>query len=308
MSIALGIGTSVHRAVQAAYEQNIKNLKKETKIRYKMWSGIKKAAPHFATAAKAINTLGKGFKQVTSFGFDMLGIILQLANSMGILQPILQMVQGIFSIMGGAAFETLGPVLEDLAEFLFSDEMVTFWQELGTQIGEFFKWMLGFIVELLGNPKIRELIKNLLDAIISIVTHLMKIFGGFFELVASWDIHSLGIALYALAIIMAFMKGVAAIPGPAGFILGAALAGIVAIALAPLAALQTGGYIPATGGGTIIRAGEGGEGEWVVPDSKVDSFRGSQEVLWATEDNGKKLDRLIGAMETANRINRMKGL
>lgn len=33
--------------------------------------------------------------------------------------------------------------------------------------------------------------------------------------------------------------------------------------------LASGGYVPATPGGRIVRLGEGGEGEWVIPDSKM---------------------------------------
>src|SRR5690606_19020595 len=31
----------------------------------------------------------------------------------------------------------------------------------------------------------------------------------------------------------------------------------------------TGGYVPATPGGRVIRVAEGGEGEWIIPNSKM---------------------------------------
>ena len=33
--------------------------------------------------------------------------------------------------------------------------------------------------------------------------------------------------------------------------------------------MASGGYVPATPGGTLVRLGEGGQGEWVIPNSQM---------------------------------------
>src|SRR5690606_16850436 len=40
-------------------------------------------------------------------------------------------------------------------------------------------------------------------------------------------------------------------------------------AAAPVQSFATGGYVPPTPGGRIVRVAEGGEGEYIVPESKM---------------------------------------
>ncbi len=47
---------------------------------------------------------------------------------------------------------------------------------------------------------------------------------------------------------------------------------------APIPALATGGYVPATPGGRIVRLAEGGEGEFVVPESRMRSVGGGPAI------------------------------
>ena len=67
-------------------------------------------------------------------------------------------------------------------------------------------------------------------------------------------------------------------------------------------ALAGGGYVAPTQGGSVIRAGEGGEGEFVIPESKLGSVGGGEDMLWATQDNGEKLDKIVTILRTQGRL------
>jgi len=296
------LGDLLLKASTASKEYN-KRVRKEYKIK-------KNFIPTLANTAKVVDGLSKGMKNMATMGLDMLGMFLQLGSAMGIMQPIMQMFQGVLGLMGGAAFQSLGPVLEDLAEFLFSDEMITFWEDLGTIIGDVMGDLMQMLMDILGNPKIQKLIITAVKAIGAILIHLGKVFGIFLNILADMDTKALGYLIFILAITIAFFKGMAAAPGVAGLALGSMMALMVGIALAPLLALASGGIVTRP---TLALLGEGGEAEAVVPLSKAGDmgFGGggeSSQVLWATEDNGKKLDRLAFAIEEQNRIKRMKSL
>lgn len=242
---------------------------------------------------KMFSSIAQSLKGVATFGFDLLGVILQLGNSMGVLQPIMQMLQGVLAIMGGAAIEAMADSLERLAELLFSDDMIEFWQELGTVIGEFMSWMIDAIIGLLNDPAVRKLIINGITIVSKILIHLGTILGWFINWIASLDISTLGKVIYGLALVFAFFKGLAMAPGIAGLILGGILMGIVAVALAPLLALQHGAVITSP---TYAMLGEGGEPEMVVPLSRADEFGfggNNEEMIYEQEETNRKLDTLI---------------
>ena len=287
-----------------------KELTKSFVAKKKVTKITKKALPTIILTGAIMKGMGKAMGNVATMGLDMLGMFLQLGNAMGIIQPFMQMFQGIFGIMGGAAFGALGPVLQTIADTLFSSDMIEFWVLLGETIGTFLAEMMTMLVGILGDPKIKKLIVTAVTAIGSILLHLGKIFGVFMSILGGIDTHALGILIYVLAVTVAFFKGMAAAPGPAGLVLGAMMSVMVGIALAPLLALASGGVVTRP---TIALLGEGGESEAVVPLSKAGDMgfggggEGSQ-VLWATEDNGRRLDRLIMAIEEQNRIKRMEHL
>ena len=255
--------------------------------------------------AKGFAAMAKGIDAVGHVVMDSIGVFMQLAEKMGILQPLMDIIGGVFSIIGGAAMGEMGDALADFAEIMFSPEMMEIWTMLGETIGEFLSILLTNITDLLGDPEFRKVMKQFAAVLTHIFTVIGMVLGTFFKLLGDMSASQLGRLFFTMGVFFAFMKGMAH-GGYAGAALGAVYAGIVAVALAPLLAMQHGGYIPATPGGVIVNVGEGGEGEFIVPESKMGME--NEEVLWATEDNGKKLDRLIGAIETSNRIKRLKYL
>lgn len=256
----------------------------------------------------AFGAIAKSLKTISSVGLDALGMFIQMGNSMGIIQPIMQMLQGVLAIMGGAAFEAMGDTLTDFAEFLFSSDMIEFWEELGTVIGNFLKWLMEGVMEWLGNPAVRKAILHVVMTIGKLLMHLANIFAIFFGILMMLPTGVLGSIIIAIAAFSALIQGMNALPGIAGVILGVAMAAGVAIALAPLAGLAEGGIVTRP---TLAMIGEGGEPEMVTPLSKAGDFGfggSGDQMLWATEDNGRKMDRLVMAIEEQNRLKRLKYL
>jgi len=279
-----GLGTSIQEASKAVAEY--------TKTSARMNRGLEKSSK---LGPKVFDAIGKSIKSVSSVGMDMLGMFVQIGNSMGIIQPIMQMLQGVLGIMGGAAFGVMGDTLKDFAEFLFSSDMIEFWEELGVVIGNFLKWLMEGVMEWLGNPAVRKAILHVVTVIGKTLMHLANIFMIFFGVLMMLPTGVLGSIIIAIAAFSALIQGMNALPG-------------VAIALAPLAGLAKCGIVTRP---TLTLIGEGGEPEMVTPLSKAEEFGfgvGGDQVLWATEDNGKKLDRLAYAIEEQNRIKRMKYL
>lgn len=254
-----------------------------------------------------IQKFAKGMMMVGKFMLDTLGVFMQIVGKMGVMQPLLDIFGGIMNIIGGYALEAMGPALQDFADVLFSDDMMDIWEILGTAIGDFLSVIMGLLVGLMQNPEFIKVMKRFVESIRGIFIAIGAILGAFFYLLSTMSAAQMGALFYGLALMFAFMKGMAT-GGPAGVVLGAIYAGIVAVALLPLLALQHGGI---TTGPTLAMIGDNPSGrEAIIPldSDEGGSILGNQEILWATEDNGKKLDRLIGTMETANRIKRLKYL
>lgn len=102
---------------------------------------------------------------------------------------------------------------------------------------------------------------------------IFQIIGKVIGLVVVFALLPLIMAIYAVGIAMAFLIDLFTF-GAAGAVnrwnatMGTALAGAIA-SVPEVLAMQQGGFIPATTGGTIVRIGEGREGEHVVPESQM---------------------------------------
>jgi hypothetical protein len=270
--------------------------------------GIKSVFKGIKKVGKVFQEFSKVAMQVGKFALDTVGVFLQVADKMGILGPLMNLFSGILNIMGGFALEAMGPALKDLADVLFSDEMIEVWGDLGTAIGDFLAIIMQHISTLLQNPEFIKVLKGFVTVIANVLGAIGGAIGAFFGMLSGMDASQMGRLFYGMAVLFAFMKGMS-VGGVAGAVLGAIYAGLTAVALSPLLSLQHGGI---TTGPTLAQVGDNPSGkELILPlDSEegMSILGGSQEVLWATEENGRKLDRLIGAMETSNRIKRLKYL
>jgi phage-related protein len=67
----------------------------------------------------------------------------------------------------------------------------------------------------------------------------------------------------------------------------------------------TGAYVPSRAGGTKAIVGEGGEGEWIIPESKMGGA--DPETLYYAEQTSNKLDTLIEVnLETNRKLRRQR--
>ena len=300
------IKTSLAKRMKAVVVKSFKEtgaiIGKRTEGMRKKWAGMSKA---MRKADPYIESFNKGFTALTKAGLDTVGIFLQFAEALGILEPIMNILTGVLQIIGGAAMEAIGPALAEFADILFSDEMMEVWQMLGQVIGEFIAGIMGILSTLFSNPAFQKVMKAFITIFQNVFAVIMNIFGGIIEWLGTMDAAQMGALFYGLGVGIAFLMGVLH-GGVAGPILGALYAGIAAIALSPLLGLQTGGI---TRGMTpaLLHPNEA-----VIPlDSpEAGKMMGSnnEELLWATEDNGRRLDRLVGALETQNKIARLSML
>ena len=75
--------------------------------------------------------VAKSLAPVLGGMLDFVGIVLQILDSMGVLEPIMSIFNSVLQIIGGAILEGLVPALGDMADQLFSDEMMDNWKQLG---------------------------------------------------------------------------------------------------------------------------------------------------------------------------------
>lgn len=279
---AMGKGSSILRAftaVQKVYNKEVEKAGSKTKL-----------------AAKGLFAFSKGVSAAASMMLNSIGVFLQLANSMGILQPILQLISGVFSMIGGAAMEILAPAIAELAEVLFSEEMIQIWGLLGKTIGTFLKTILTIVADLFSNPEFQKVLKTFIEIIGNILMFFATVLGWFFDILSGMSADEMGRLFFGIGVFLAFMYGVAQGSGTIfGLVLGTLYAAVAAIALAPLLGLAEGGIVTQP---TIALIGEAGP-EVVIPLNQAEGMGvgtdqyTQKEILWATESNGKKLDKLV---------------
>lgn len=236
------------------------------------------------------------------FGLDALGIFLQFADSLGILQPILDLVNTLFSVIGMSAMEVFMPALKNLYEVLFSESSMKLWKKLGAIIGDFLNYVISGLVSVFSNPLMIAMILMFVKAFMGIFKFVAGVLGGFLSWAAAQDPSTIMKLFIILASGIAFLVGLMS-GGPFGVILG----GILAVATA---AILTAAFMSAMAfgeGGIVTRPtfaliGEKGP-EAVIPLNQINEVGGNNdEMLWATQDNGDKLDRIYIALSGKGRL------
>lgn len=252
------------------------------------------------TSANLINTgLKKGFSIVE----DIYGRLRSAS-------PLLQAIESMFNLAMQLFFMPLGNKLAEVmipSVLELVDEVVKIWNSFeGKSLGEMFDFAINTAVKLFGGffedigeklidqggmiGKVGVLIQSignfitdsgasLLTSILGVATSLVKNFKHF---VSIW----MGLKTAEVA-----MQG-AGLLGQTGLNAAIAVAAISATAaLATEAGLgvmgfSEGGYVPAKPGGQLAVVSEGGEGEYIVPESKLQSFVESHGGNRLTTKNG----------------------
>ena len=225
------------------------------------------------------------------------------------LQVILEIVGALFEVMAGEILPPLMEALQPVFDFLI--ELTPLFKQLGSLIGNMVKAIMPLLVKSFMDvlkaifpiiPKILELAEKVLPILIDIVVKIVQIITVALKPILDWlnslSPGELAAVIYALLVGLAFFYGMAHAPPGYGAIMGAAMAAFVAGFMAPLLFLQAGGILTKA---TPLIAGEAGA-EAVIP---LDEWRDSnQELIWATEDNGARLDRIEGELIMMRRFPR----
>lgn len=254
-------------------------------------------------ASEGAQRIASGLKGIMTKSIEVVEMIYKKLSAAS---PLLQAIEQLFNLAWTIFFMPIGNKIGELlipAVIELVDSVVAFWEEYGDGgLGDMVAGAVEWGVQALGEffAHIGDALAEQTGWVGTIGTFLQKL-GSFIEnngenlinLVgdwALWNLEHMGTIItligtfmtlhYALQI--ATMAVIAASNHPViGGILGTAAAGV---AIAGIAAsynigsqfnMAEGGYVPATPGGQIKRLAEAGEGEYVIPESKMGQMGGN---------------------------------
>lgn len=228
-----------------------------------------------------------------------LGAFITFLEAMGVFQPIMDMLNAVLAMIGAGVMEELIPVFQEFGELLSDPKFQDNMKQIGKNIGKFLKDLLSMLFRLFSDPVFIKTVTDFITVIMNIATVLLKVFRPILTWLAGLNVAQLYAVMIGLFTGLAFLWGLL----HGGPIVGAVLAGITAATMLGLLRLQEGGIVTRP---TLAILGERGP-EMVIPLNKAGPAMGAannEEVLWATEDNGEKLDTLIQITAYSNRFNR----
>lgn len=258
--------------------------------------------------AAQMQLISAGVGQISNLGMTLLkgtfGVLEDIYGRLKAASPLLQTVESLFNLamqlffmpMGNALAETILPATLDLVDAVVDmwdkfegktlPEMIDVAIKEGVQIiGDYFtnigeslqgeNELLNAIGNLLTN--IGEFIKNdavgvltsLLNVMTFVLEHIKEIVAvliSMYTLNAALQV----LQLYATAVGESFAGKFGAGLAVAG--IGSALVGGIGYGTMGVMGFADGGYVPATPGGVPAIIGEGGEGEYIVPESRMSSM------------------------------------
>lgn len=174
-----------------------------------------------------------------------------------------------FSMALEKGIEIISDLLNDMGNILASEEGI---------VGDIGRLLIGLSTFLETSGE------SLLNFAMDILSFMMEHLGTFIGLAVGFFVASLaiqtGIYSYLLSGIFkdlglgtaAGIMSAAAVLSGGTAVIGGISAGVWAGSMVPT--MATGGYVPATTGGQLVVLGEGGEGEYVIPESKMGSAMG----------------------------------
>lgn len=288
-----------NQALLAVLEPFAKAMQESLKALKPLMDEIKKVPKKKLQIAKEV--FGK-IKGIGTVALGPISMILSVLDAFGVAEPLLSAVTAILSLIGGSIMKTLMPALQKLMDILFSPEMIELWVLLGNIIGKMLAPVLVvFAVVLKALMPIFNLLLKLFGPImVPVITMLAKALGmlilvGFLPLVA---------AIYGIGMVVAFFvdlftgkKTMGKWKKTMGGIMGTMLGG-----MGEIIAMQHGGIVTRP---TIALLGEKGP-ELVTPlgpeGFPVGQDTSNEEVIWALEDNGEKLDMIYMALKQKGRL------
>lgn len=299
----------IDRAGEAkeASGQTVAGAKSKKDILWGMVSGAKSDDEEVQKQTKILQmgqeVMQTGIKTVTSItqgSFDFLQMIYQQLKSAS---PLLQTIESLFNLavtlffmpLGNKLAEVMLPAVLELVDNVVSmwdamegmslSEMITFMMETGVQyFAQFFNYIGDLLLEeggtLAGIGNLMKIIGGLIENSGGILSTMVSL--ATFMVSHLKEIISLIVAFYAMQYTMQLASMYANAVGDTVFgSFGAGIAvvsaigaitGSLAYGTQTIMGMANGGYVPATEGGQLRILGEGGQGEYVIPEDRMGSF------------------------------------
>ena len=260
-------------------------------------------------ALKDLSDVMKGFgNSMVGFVQGMFGVVEDIYKQMRKSSPLLEMIENLFNLAMQLFFMPLGNKLAEVmlpAIINLLDAVMDIWDKFENKtLGEMFsiaitegvQLIAGYFTELgglledqggivasigtllstIGNFLAEDGAK-IIEVLANVFSFLMDHLGTFIGLAIEFFVASIAAQAGILAYLMASLDWRGSLSKVAAGAAVTAAVGAGAIGMGTvigdaILGFAEGGYIPATPGGEIIRIAEGGEGEYVVPESKVGNF------------------------------------
>ena len=267
------------------------------------------------------------------------GLVEQIYDRLKKSAPLLEAVEQLFNLAWTLFFMPLGNKLGEVlipAVIQMMDEVMEIWDAFeGMTLGEMFSYAIkegvimlsnflinigdllkdeGGLVGSIGNMLsfmgefIRDHGAQLLSAILNVASWVLDHLKEIIAAIIAFKVASIGLQLTMIAVQAAagaFWSGGATIALAAAGTAISVGAG-VATGIGVVNAFAEGGHVDATPGGQLAIVGEGGEGEWIIPDSKMDSFGGNTYNIniysYSTDELADKVRSIVAGEVSASRL------
>ena len=260
-------------------------------------------------ALKDLSDVMRGFgNSMVGFVQGMFGVVEDIYKQMRKSSPLLEMIENLFNLAMQLFFMPLGNKLAEVmlpAIINMLDAVMDIWDKFeGKTLGEMLSIAIvegvqliagyftnlgsllkeqGGIAETIGNllSALGDFLSNngvkILELVEKVFSFLMDHLGTFIGLAIEFFVASIAAQAGILAYLMASLDwrdslGKVMAGAAVTAAVGAGAIGMGTVIGNTILGFAEGGYVPATPGGEIIRIAEGGEGEYIVPESKVGNF------------------------------------
>lgn len=219
------------------------------------------------SASPLLQSIESLFNLAVQLFFMPLGT--KLATEM--LPAVLELVDNVMQIWDGFEGKSLSDIMADTLE-MGADIFGEYFSSLGSKLSEQGGLLgtIGNLLNMMGNfiESSGEKTLNLVMNILSFITdHIPQIIGA----IVAFKAVQIAIGIAQIAAISAAAVPIIGAIGGLGALIGTATAASY---------MAEGGYVPATEGGVPVIIAEGGEGEYVVPESKKEKF--AQDIMSKT--------------------------
>lgn len=256
---------------------------------------IKKASP----LLEAIETL---------FNLAWTLFFMPLGNKLGevLIPSVIQLVDGVMDIWD--AFE--GMSIGEMFEYAITKGVAllsTFLLNIGETLSSE-KGIIGSISRFLTNMGkfIESHGAKLLETLFNLTAWILENIPALIGTLVALKIASIGLQVTQIAVSMAGpLAGLVGLGITAGLSLGAGSAVSKLLSGQSITGYADGGYVPATPGGQLAIVGEGGEGEYIFPESKVSNMGGNYTInnyMMSTDELDRHIREVVRGEVSASKL------